>query len=148
MVWSSKKSISSIDQPMRLGCDIAYRRLSALERDNIARSRSHAVASSRDLDPGCLLALFTTSISPNPSAPAFSLPLYSSLLPDDDDTCICTCYLTPTTKVILTQHLFSLEAGHSPTSAIRKTTATGIPETHSPTIKPNLHLPLHNPTKR
>jgi hypothetical protein len=93
MVWSSKKSISSIDQPMRLGCDIAYRRLSALERDNIARSRSHAVASSRDLDPGCLLALFTTSISPNPSAPAFSLPLYSSLLPDDDDTCICTCCL-------------------------------------------------------
>jgi hypothetical protein len=77
---------------MRLGCAIAYRRLSALGRDNIARSRSHAVASSRDLDPGCLLALFTTSISPNTSTPAFFLPTYSSLLPDSD-TCICTCCL-------------------------------------------------------
>jgi hypothetical protein len=122
-----------------------FRRLSGTTSRGLAVTQLHHLVTSTLVvcSPYSLPAYHQTL----PRLPSFFRPIPHSY-PTTTTPASAPATSTPTTKVILTQHLRSLLAGHSPTSAVRKTTATGIPETHSPTIKPNLHLPLHNPTKR
>jgi hypothetical protein len=126
---------------------IAYRRLSALGRDKLVGS--HAVASSRDQAlVACEPCSPPTSHKHIHSDPAFFLPLYTSLLPDDNTRYHHTYYQTTsqTSTSILAHSKRGIFTDVLYTQS-PKQTAKGIYESLQNNNRPDSQPPLYTSTK-